>query len=606
MSEQHNKNSEPGKKMLNLTVDGREISVPEGTNLVNAAYAAGTSVPHFCYHDGLSVAGQCRMCYVEIEGMPKLATACSTVATQGMKVKTEATSQKVKDSQKNTLEFTLLHHPLDCPICDRGGECKLQDYTLDYGPPRSRMDDDKRHAKKHTDISEEIVLDQERCILCTRCVRFSSEVDGRTELVVQGRGSTNKLDVFEGRPMQSPFSGNVVDLCPVGALTADDFRFKARPWEMKSHDGVCSGCAVGCNVTINTLHRHPGIPRPDKSLPQPDIIRLMPRANSNVNTWWMCDKGRWGYHFNNARNKQLHDPMIRPKLGALLESVGISQIQNAFDQEKQWEFLIDDDCSQETVDWALSLAQSWQSRGQKQVQIRNQSGFGAEVLKVWNQLKSNTWNARPSDWSGVRHVVATQSYRELETVAPILSLRLGQSVRKGQIKWSERSAGDFIQPSDDVTKTVYLMSVPRSSADLAMLSKFSAQHKVIILWTRSNSRGLLDSGLCPVEALQDELKSSSPAKNLFVFSQTSQNDKNLHLVTYAGKTTTVALADSFSSALSDKAAIILPLKPFYESENTLTNLEGYRQKAAGVKISHPNYQYLERGGPSVSASLRTL
>ncbi len=589
---------------VNLSVDGVPVTVPPGTLIIQAAKKAGTFVPHFCYHEGLSVVGQCRMCFVEIEGAPKLATSCSTTVAEGMKVLTQ--SEKVKAGQNGTLEFTLLNHPLDCPICDRGGECKLQDYTYEYGPPLSRMIDEKSSLLKHTAVSEQVVLDQERCILCTRCVRFSSEVDGKNELVVNERGHWSKINTFENRPMTSNFSGNVVDLCPVGALTAKDFRFKARPWELKKHQGLCTGCAVGCNVEIHTKHRDPKIPRPGDTMPGAKIERLIPRENPQVNTWWMCDKGRWGYHFHNNL-KRITEPLIRRNAGASLSPSSLREVQALIETHTggAWEFWIDDNQAHEGIAWAKELAKSWSDRGRK-LSLFNQSAFATEWMQVWKSRLSSPWSAGQADWSSITKVIATSSYRDLEQTAPILALRLGQAVRKGKIKWEVMSVSEMAKASSDLNSTAFLVPVPKTSDALKQFAALPAQAKTLILWTHSNSRGLLNEGIVPLEALEESLKGQSPKGPVFFFSQHTQNDLPASMLAYATKASFLLIADSFMGSLAEKAHVVLPLNPLYESPITMTNLEGIRQFAGGIHVDHPNHNIQPRGSNLVSPALKLL
>ena len=499
---------------MKISVDGIEVEVEPGTNIIQATKKAGRHVPYFCYHEGLTVVGQCRMCFVEIEGQKKLATACSTPVAEGMKVKTN--TDAVMKGQNGTLEFILLNHPLDCPICDRGGECKLQDYTLEYGPPRSRMVDDKVLRDKHREISEAIMLDQERCILCTRCTRFSSEVDGRAELVVNERGNSSHIDIFEGKSFTSPFSGNVVDLCPVGALTATDFRFEARPWELKEHDAICTGCAVGCNVEIHTKHRHAGIPRPDRIPPRPEIKRLMPRKNRKVNDWWLCDKGRWGYHFHNALEQRIYNPQLRKNSSLVPVSLKEWQLElgdtNSTDKG-DWEFWVSGNFPHEGIAWAKDLAKSWKDRGRK-VAI-NPSALGNRFLKLWSKfIAESAWGVAPANWDNIKEVLSPLSYRELESVAPILSLRLGQRVRKGLLKWNR--TGDF--PKSFTAEQAVLLPVPQTSGALDSLEKIAPSSNVLILWTEVNSRGLVNEGIAPSEML-NAADTFTPSANLFLFNQ---------------------------------------------------------------------------------------
>ncbi len=597
------------KPPVKLTIDGFEVSVAPGSTIIQAAQKIEKYIPYFCYHPGLSVVGQCRMCFVEIEGAPKLATACSTPVSEGMKVLTD--TPKVKSGQNATLEFTLLNHPLDCPICDRGGECKLQDYTYDFGPPLSRMVDDKKLKDKHRAISDQVVLDQERCILCTRCVRFSSEVDGKAEITVNERGSASVVDVFEGRPMTSKFSGNVVDICPVGALTAKDFRFAARPWELKRHEAICTGCAVGCNIEIHTKNRNPGIARPDHLMPIPQVVRLMPRDNMEVNTWWLCDKGRWGYHFHNEDENRLHLPQIKRTILGKPEEVSLREISVFIEEASKkhtapWEFWIDDNLPHEGIAWAKELHASWKSRGRSVAPTFNPSPQSDAFLKFWSSRMPSPWTAGAAEWAQIKTVLSPFDYRELEDIAPILALRLGQSLRKGQIKFEKVSVAEMASHKSDVLSTAYLVSPPQNAEDIAAIAKLPSESKVLPLFTQANSRGLLNEGIAPIETLAATLKGQRAQAPIFFFSQRTQNELPKSLVEYLSTSPFLIVADSFKSVLSEKASVVLPLTPLYESQSTLTNLENRRQISKGIRIQHPNIEELHRGGPLVNPSLRLI
>jgi NADH-quinone oxidoreductase subunit G len=278
--------------MPTLTINGVEITTSGPATILEAARSAGIEIPHYCYHPGLSIVGQCRMCQVEVEKMPKLATACNTPVADGMVVTTA--SPRVEKARRAVLEFYLLNHPLDCPICDRGGECPLQDYTLKYGPGESRSVEEKVHRTKHQVLGPHVVFDAERCILCTRCVRFCQEVPKTGELGVFSRGDRSEINLFPGRVLDNPYSGNVIDLCPVGALTSREYRFQSRPWDLIRHtESVCPLCSNGCNVILDVRHRQRG----------EELLRIRPRENQAVNRWWMCDEGRFtfGYYHDPAR-----------------------------------------------------------------------------------------------------------------------------------------------------------------------------------------------------------------------------------------------------------------------------------------------------------------
>ncbi|HKI01591.1 MAG TPA: molybdopterin-dependent oxidoreductase [Thermoanaerobaculia bacterium] len=266
--------------MPKVTINDRTVEVEAGTNLIEAGLKVGVQVPHYCYHPRLSVVGQCRMCLVKVEGMPKLQTACSTqVMKDGMVVRTDV--PEVAEAQKGMMEFFLINHPLDCPICDQAGECGLQDYSFKHGVPYSRFEyEDKRTypGRERIPLGANVVLNMNRCIQCTRCIRFTEEVAGTGELGFFNRGARVEIGTFPGRELSNPLATCVVDICPVGALTSTRFRFAERVWYLDKKPSLCTGCEVGCNITME--HR------------RGDIKRYKPRFNVEVNDYWMCDYGR--------------------------------------------------------------------------------------------------------------------------------------------------------------------------------------------------------------------------------------------------------------------------------------------------------------------------
>jgi NADH-quinone oxidoreductase subunit G len=266
--------------MPKLTIDDTPVEVPDGLNLIEAARLCGVEIPHYCYHPALSVVGNCRMCLVEVEKAPKLQIACNTRATEGMVVRTR--SDRTKAAQRAVLEFLLANHPIDCPVCDQAGECKLQDYYMDYDRQPSRFElQRKNHKGKAIDIGGGLMLDQERCILCARCTRFFDEVTHTSELAIFGRGDHNVIDTCPGSKVDNAYALNTVDICPVGALTEKDFRFRMRVWYLHQTPSVCGGCERGCAIDI---HHHRG-----------RIYRFKPRHNPEVNGYWMCDAGRHSF-----------------------------------------------------------------------------------------------------------------------------------------------------------------------------------------------------------------------------------------------------------------------------------------------------------------------
>jgi NADH-quinone oxidoreductase subunit G len=271
----------------NLTIDGRQINAPEGATVIQAAEGLGTFIPRYCYHPGLSIAGNCRICLVEVEKNPKLQIACNTPVTEGMVVHTK--SAKAEDGRRAVLEFLLANHPLDCPVCDQSGECDLQNFYMNFGLYDPRFREQKVKKKKAAPIGPHVMLDQERCILCSRCVRFTDEISKTGELGIFNRGDRAELAIYPGLQLENPYSGNVIDICPVGALTEREFRFKARVWYLSSAPTVCNGCAQGCNVDLHYVLDRPHLNEGAR------VLRLKPRFNSAVNQWWMCDEGRFGF-----------------------------------------------------------------------------------------------------------------------------------------------------------------------------------------------------------------------------------------------------------------------------------------------------------------------
>jgi NADH-quinone oxidoreductase subunit G len=324
--------------MVSLMIDGQPITVPAGTLLVNAAKKIGIDIPVFCYHPKMEPVGMCRQCLVEVgrpvvdratgkpvmeDGKPKISfgpkleTACTTTVSEGMLVLTQ--SDKAKASQKEILEFLLTSHPLDCPVCDKGGECPLQNLTMAHASPQSRyIYDEKSHAGKHVPLGDLIWLDRERCIQCARCIRFQEEIAGEPVLAFYQRARATDIITNSEPGFDSVFSGNTSDICPVGALTTADFRFGARPWEMKAAASICTQCPVGCNVTLNTR-------REAKADGKVAIKRVMPRQNEAVNEIWMCDKGRFAYHFTEDANRLVH-PLVR-KNGSLAPASWTESLQ---------------------------------------------------------------------------------------------------------------------------------------------------------------------------------------------------------------------------------------------------------------------------------------
>jgi NADH-quinone oxidoreductase subunit G len=281
--------------MVTFSIDGREVQAPENVMLVDGAKYGDVEIPVFCYEPKLGQpVGACRMCLVEIEGIPKLQTACSTPVKDGMVVHTQ--TDRVKAAQEAVVEFLLVNHPLDCPVCDKGGECPLQDISFGWGGGRSRFIEPKRHFEKPLALSPLIAIDRERCILCYRCVRFSQEISEDYQLILQERGAHSFVATFDGHPYVAPFSGNIIELCPVGALTSQPYRFRARPWDIEGAGSVCTLCPAQCNVTFTVRDER--------------VLRVLARQNDGVDDGWLCDKGRFAYQSVHV-DERVTQPMVR-------------------------------------------------------------------------------------------------------------------------------------------------------------------------------------------------------------------------------------------------------------------------------------------------------
>jgi NADH-quinone oxidoreductase subunit G len=293
---------ENGGGLVTLSIDGKEVSVPKEMLIIRAAEELGIEIPRFCDHPLLDPVAACRQCYVKVEGQRKLMTSCSTPVADGMVVFTQFTDEEVRKAQTSVLEFLLINHPLDCPVCDRGGECPLQDQALAYGPGESRYREAKRTYRKPLPLSPLVALDRERCVLCARCTRFCDQISGDRFIELFDRGAAEQVSIAPGEDFRSPFSGNTIQICPVGALTARTYRFAARPFDLKVGDTICPHCACGCNLRVD--------------LRRGEVVRHLARDNDDVNDAWLCDKGRFAFSFPDQPNRLttplLRDPGLEP------------------------------------------------------------------------------------------------------------------------------------------------------------------------------------------------------------------------------------------------------------------------------------------------------
>ena len=401
----------PEKKLITFEIDGREVQAPEGTMLVDAAKYGDVEIPYFCYEPKLGQpVGACRMCLVEIEGIPKLQTSCSTAVRDGMVVIT--TSDRVKHAQNAVVEFLLINHPLDCPVCDKGGECPLQDISFGWGAGRSRYIEPKRHFKKPLELSPLVAIDRERCILCYRCVRFSQEVAEDSQLVFLERGDHTFVGTHDGHPYVAPFSGNIIELCPVGALTSTSYRFRARPWDIEDAGTVCTLCSSQCNVRLTI--------RDDAH-----VVRVLGRDNHEVDDGWLCDKGRFGYQAFEAEER-ITGPMVRD--GGYLREVSweraLSEAWAALEKagENSAAYV-----SGQTTNEEGFLVQRLMREGLGSNRVDSRDGAAPDPVHA-RRLARPDLSARVSDidHAGAILVLGT----ELVDESPILDLRVRKAVRR--------------------------------------------------------------------------------------------------------------------------------------------------------------------------------
>jgi NADH-quinone oxidoreductase subunit G len=454
----------PEPKTITFTIDGLEVQAPENAMLVDAAKHGDVEIPVFCYEPKLgNPVGACRMCLVEIEGIPKLQTGCSTPVKDGMVVHTQ--SDRVKTAQQSVVEFLLINHPLDCPVCDKGGECPLQDITFGWGPGHSRFIEPKRHFVKPLELSPTIAIDRERCILCYRCARFSQEISEDNQLVLLERGAHSYISTFDGHPYVAPFSGNIVELCPVGALTSRPYRFRARPWDIEDAGSVCTLCPSQCNVTLTV--------RDDR------VLRVLARENDEVDDGWLCDAGRFAYPALGGDDR-VREPMIRD--GGELRPVS-------------WER-------------ALTTAAAGLGRAGARTgalaggQASNEEGFllarllreglssphldsrsaGTLGLELHRALSDPALQARVSDLE-FAHAVLVLDADPIEDM-PILDLRLRKGIRRHGVKLLQASTAD-------------LLSAERTAELTEQLKE--AGEEVVILWGERLAAG--PDGEAAVQAL---------------------------------------------------------------------------------------------------------
>ncbi|HWO90279.1 MAG TPA: 2Fe-2S iron-sulfur cluster-binding protein [Gemmatimonadales bacterium] len=367
--------------MVKLTIEGREVEVPAGTSVLEAAKLAGVLIPHYCYHPSLPVAGVCRMCLVEIEKQPKLAASCATAVAEGMVVRIE--SEQAKKARQSVLEFLLINHPLDCPICDQAGECELQDYVFQEGRAGTRYSEYAKRFNPVEDFGPDVLYVPNRCILCTRCVRFMEHVADEPVLNVSERGDRAYIGIHEGQKLDHEWAGNVVDLCPVGSLISKDFLHKARAWDLDRTASVCPGCTQGCSIMLETRDN--------------TVVRVKPRPNPEVNRHFICDEGRLGYAWLN-RTDRLEVPMVRDGGGKLVASDwdhALERVAEVLREAKEpWLALVSPGASNEALERIMALIRPRQGRGAFRVRTGPEAPLaGVNDLKLRAERAPNVYGA---------------------------------------------------------------------------------------------------------------------------------------------------------------------------------------------------------------------
>jgi NADH-quinone oxidoreductase subunit G len=558
-------------ELVTVTIDGVEVQVPKGTGLVETAAAAGIEIPVFCYEPRLGPPiGACRMCLVEVEGMPKLQAGCTMSATDGLVVRTAAASEKAADGQEATLEFILVNHPLDCPVCDKGGECPLQDLTFRWGPGNTRMRFPKRTLDKPIPVSPLIALDRERCILCYRCTRFSSDVAEDGQLVARNRGAQSVIATFEDEPYRGKFSGNVIELCPVGALTSTTYRFDARPWEIQNVPSVCGMCPVGCNIAATTREGR--------------VRRILSRNHPEVDGGWLCDKGRFAYgHL--AASDRVVDPLVRRA--------------RRYD-ELSWD---------EAIDEAVRMLQAAQGRivtalsGSETVELAYalgkivRQGLASDCAVLPEEV-SNELDAVRAPLSAIAQadVVAILGDEPVAERAPIVDL---------WVRLARRNGAEILHELDEARirsadRPVLIWSGEGAGgAEVARLAT-SFGCPGYFLPRTANGRGAADAWAA---ASDGEAEDPDPIGLLIISGDEAAADPNVRAM--ADRAEAVLAIAMFRRPLVGITDLVLPGTSYLERDGTYVNLEGrlQRLRRASIPPAPDELAVLSRIGAALGVEL---
>ena len=544
---------------VKVTVDGREVEVAKGTGLVETAAAAGIEIPVFCYEPRLGPpVGACRMCLVEVEGIPKLQAGCTLTAQDGMVVRTAAASEKAAEGQNATLEFILVNHPLDCPVCDKGGECPLQDLTFKYGPGSTRMRFEKRTLDKPIPISPTIALDRERCILCYRCTRFSSDVAEDGQLVAKNRGAHSLIATFEDEAYTAPFSGNVIELCPVGALTSTQYRFEARPWEIQNVPTVCGLCPVGCNVSATTR--------------EGKVKRILSRNHPEVDQGWLCDKGRFAYPHLYADDR-IVDPLERVRR----RGFGELSWDDALDRA---EALLRG--SQGRIVTALSGSETVEQAYALGKLLREGLGAHSAVLPEATSYGLDAFRA-PLSAIGDAEIVVVVGEEQVADRAPIVDLWIRQARRHGAevVHVGEPKLGEELEQRVSASDRAVLIWSGRGGGAGARLAELA--HRLGLdgkpgcaafhLPSTPNARGVAAAWAA---AADGEEENPEPIGLLIVSGDEAAADPAVRAL--AEQAEHVLAITMFQGLAVGWADLVLPGTSYLERDGSYVNLEGRVQR----------------------------
>jgi NADH-quinone oxidoreductase subunit G len=641
----------PEQNIITLTIDDREVKAIENSMLVDAAKYGDVEIPVFCYEPKLGQpVGACRMCLVEIEGIPKLQTGCSTAVKDGMVVHTQ--SERVKVAQRSVVEFLLINHPLDCPVCDKGGECPLQDITFGWGGGLSRFIEPKRHFVKPLELSPTIAIDRERCILCYRCVRFSQEISEDHQLVLLERGSHSYVSTFDGHPYVAPFSGNIVELCPVGALTSRPYRFRARPWDIEDAGSVCTLCPSQCNVTLTVRDER--------------VLRVQAREHPEVDDGWLCDRGRFAY----------------PALGGRPRAAGADP---AVAGARVLEPLLRDGGELRAVPWerALSEAASALSRAGARTgalvggEATSEEGYllarlmregldsphvdsrraGTLPLELHRALNDPSLQARVSDLE-FAHAVLVLEADPIED-APILDLRLRKGARRHGLRLHHSSAADLldgersgalVQLLRDAGEEIVILwherltggadGPTRARALLELADSLSLAGTpgagLLEIPASSNGRGLREAGVLPnagpglgeLSGGEEGLDAHGIARGLaegdlaailllesdpLGAAQQDEGERELWERALERASTVVAHATFVTDGLREHANVVLPAQAYAEKEGTIVHPDGRIQRLRpavalprGLESPRAQWQLITELASRIGLDLETL